>query len=187
MKAAVFYATREHHTRRVADHIAGELGRFGIETDLLDVRYAPIVDWTRYTWVFVAASVHLGRHEPEMIAFVKRYRPELERLDAAFLSVSLSEAGAEDVTAPMEQRMESASDVGRMIDRFIENTGWKPAHTLPVAGALAYSQYNFLIRFVMKRIARKAGAPTDVSRDYELTDWPIVDRFVDRLVSHSGR
>jgi menaquinone-dependent protoporphyrinogen oxidase len=49
---------------------------------------------------------------------------------------------------------------------------------LPVAGALAYSRYNFIIRFVMKQIARKAGAPTDTSRDYELTDWPTLDRFV---------
>src|SRR5207253_4549597 len=111
MKAVVFYATREHQTHRIADHIVAELGRFGIQTDLSDVRHAPIVDWTRYAWVFVAASVHGGRHEPEMIDFVRRYRTDLERLDAAFLSVSLSEAGAEDVTAPMERRMESASDV----------------------------------------------------------------------------
>jgi menaquinone-dependent protoporphyrinogen IX oxidase len=27
----------------------------------------------------------------------------------------------------------------------------------------------------MKRIARKEGAPTDTSRDYEFTDWTRVD------------
>ena len=54
----------------------------------------------------------------------------------------------------------------------------RPAHVLPVAGALAYSQYNFIIRFVMKRIARKAGAPTDTSRDYEFTDWSTLDSFI---------
>jgi hypothetical protein len=31
---------------------------------------------------------------------------------------------------------------------------------------------------IAKRIARKAGAPTDTSRDYELTDWTALDRFV---------
>src|SRR5438093_2282682 len=105
MKAVVFYATREYQTQRIADHIAKELGRFGIQTDLRDVRRRAFVDWTRYAWVFVAASVHVGRHEPEMIAFVRRHRANLERLDAAFLSVSLSEAGVEDATAPMERRM----------------------------------------------------------------------------------
>jgi menaquinone-dependent protoporphyrinogen oxidase len=65
-----------------------------------------------------------------------------------------------------------------MIDMFVQETGWRPARVLPVAGALAYSQYNFIVRFVMKRIARKAGAPTDTSRDYEFTDWATLDRFI---------
>jgi menaquinone-dependent protoporphyrinogen oxidase len=45
------------------------------------------------------------------------------------------------------------------------------------AGSLAYTRYNFVIRFIMRRIARKEGAPTDKSRDYELTDWTEVARF----------
>ena len=66
-----------------------------------------------------------------------------------------------------------------MIDAFVRKTGWHPASTLPVAGALAYSRYNLLVRFVMKRIARSHGAPTDTSRDYEFTSWAALDRFVD--------
>jgi menaquinone-dependent protoporphyrinogen oxidase len=46
-----------------------------------------------------------------------------------------------------------------------------------------YRRYNPLVRFVMKRIARKAGAPTDSSRNYDFTDWPAIDRFVDRFVA----
>ena len=187
MRAAVFYATRQGQTHRLADHVAAELDRLGIHTDVRNVREQPMVDWSRYDVAFVAASVHLGRHEPEMLAFVRQHRQELERLDAAFFSVSLSEAGAEDRTMPFEQRMKSAADVAQMIDRFVEDTGWKPQHTLPVAGALAYSRYNFIVRFLMKRIARKAGAPTDTSRDYEFTDWWSVDRFAVDQVTHSGR
>jgi menaquinone-dependent protoporphyrinogen oxidase len=48
---------------------------------------------------------------------------------------------------------------------------------MPVAGALPYTRYNFLVRFLMKRIARKAGGPTDTSRDYDFTDWAALDRF----------
>jgi hypothetical protein len=50
-----------------------------------------------------------------------------------------------------------------------------------VAGALLYSKYNPLVRFVMKRIAKEAGAATDTSRDYEYTDWVGLDRFVVEL------
>jgi menaquinone-dependent protoporphyrinogen oxidase len=37
----------------------------------------------------------------------------------------------------------------------------------------------------MKRIARKAGAPTDTSRDHEFTNWPALDRFVEDMATRS--
>jgi menaquinone-dependent protoporphyrinogen oxidase len=178
MIAAVFYATREGHTHRIADHIAAALHGQQIDADIFDVKALPAVDWSRYVTACVAASVHGGRHEREMRDFVRRHRTDLERLGAVFLSVTLSEAGAEDPLAPAERREQSAADAQRMIDLFLDETGWRPVRALPVAGALAYSRYNFFIKFVMKRIARKAGAPTDTSRDYEFTDWAALDRFV---------
>jgi menaquinone-dependent protoporphyrinogen oxidase len=179
MKAVVFYATREGHTRRVADHIASDLRAHNMDVDLYDVKTLHAsIDWSLYDWACVAASVHVGHHEREMIAFVRRHREELTRLSAAFFSVTLSEAGAEDPRAPQERRDKAAADARRMIDMFELETGWRPARALPVAGALSYSRYSFIIRFVMKQIARKAGAPTDTSRDYELTDWSALDRFV---------
>ena len=179
MKAVVFYATREGQTRRIAEHVAADLRRRQEDVDVYDVNTLPeSIDWSRYDWACVAASVHAGHHEREMIAFVKRYRQDLDRLRAVFLSVTLSEAGAEDTRAPRERREQSAADAQRMIDVFVEETGWRPAGALPVAGALAYSHYNFIIRFVMKCIARRHGAPTDTSRDYELTDWSALDRFI---------
>jgi menaquinone-dependent protoporphyrinogen oxidase len=179
MRAIVFYATREGHTRRIVEHIAIDLRAHDVDVDLQDVKTRDLsIDWSLYDWACVAASVHAGHHEPEMIAFVRAHRHKLARLSAAFLSVTLSQAGAQDPLASDERRAQSARDVQRMIDVFVEETGWQPAHVLPVAGALTYSRYNFIIRFVMKRIARKAGAPTDTSRDYEFTDWPLLDRFV---------
>ena len=72
MRAVVFYATREGQTRRIAEHIASGLRAHHVEVDLHDVRTPPpSIDWSRYDWACVAASVHAGHHEPEMIAFVK--------------------------------------------------------------------------------------------------------------------
>ena len=182
MKAAVFYATREGHTRKIADRIAEDLRRHGIDTDVMNVRDIEEVSWGLYSAACVAASVHIGKHEPEMVAFVKRYRTQLSRLGAAFVSVTLSEAGAEDPNRLEADRRRAADDVKRMIDLFLKDTGWRPERTLPVAGSLAYTKYNIFVRLLMKRIARKEGAPTDTSRDHELTNWPALDRFVDELV-----
>ena len=183
-RAAVFYATREGQARRVAEHVAAGLRAQGLDVDLFDVR--PLHDriaWQDYRTIFVVASVHLGRHEREMRRFATQYRRELEASGAALLSLSLSQAGAQDEAAPPDRRRQACADVRRMIDAFAAETGWTPAHTLPVAGALAYSQYNFLVKLAMKQIARHNGASTDTSRDWEFTDWPSVDRFV---AEHAG-
>jgi menaquinone-dependent protoporphyrinogen oxidase len=183
MKSALFYATREGHTRRVVERIAADLRAAGTDVDVVDLRRQRHVDMAGYTSACVAAPVHLGRHERAAVDFVKAHRAELERLSAAFISVSLSEAGVEDTRRPETDRRQSAADVQRMIDEFIKVTGWRPARVFPVAGALAFTRYNPLVRFVMKRIARKAGSPTDTSRNHELTDWAAVDRFAGELVA----
>jgi menaquinone-dependent protoporphyrinogen oxidase len=182
MKAAVFFATREGHTRKIAERVAAAIRAHGVETDVVDTRtLRSPVDWSHYAIACVAASVHLGHHEREMVAFARRHRERLTHVRAVFLSVTLSEAGAEDPKAPPDRREQAAADARRMIDVFIAETGWRPARTLPVAGALTYTRYNFLVRFVMKRIARKQGASTDTSRDHEFTNWPAVDAMVEQL------
>jgi menaquinone-dependent protoporphyrinogen oxidase len=186
MKVAVFFATREGQTSKIANRIAEHLRAKRVTVDIVNVRtQAAPPDWSAYATAFVAASVHTGRHEREMIEFVRRSRDELRRIGAVFISVSMSEAGAEDMHASAERRERSSADAQRMVDVFIKETGWKPERYLRVAGALLYTHYNFLVRFVMKRISRQNGGPTDTSRDYEFTDWPSLDQFVDEVLTLS--
>jgi len=179
----VLYATREGQARRIAEHLAAAVHSHNIGTDLVDVAHLPRgFSLDKYCAAIISASVHAGKHDREVVAFAKLHAGRLARIPTAFISVSLSEAGAEDVKAPEERRAEAALDVRRMIDTFLKDTDWKPTLIQAVAGALRYSQYNFLVRFVMKRISRKAGGDTDTSRDYEYTDWRVVDRVADELV-----
>jgi menaquinone-dependent protoporphyrinogen oxidase len=181
MRILIVYATREGQTRRIAMRLADELRAAGRGVDIQDAGSIGAVAWSKYSTACLAASVHAGHHEPEMVRFVKQHRADLERVAASFVSVTLSEAGAEDPKRSEAERLQAAADVQRMIDDFVKETGWKPAHTLPVAGALNYSKYNFFIRFVMKRIARKQGAPIDTSRDYEFTNWANVAQLAHSL------
>ena len=70
----------------------------------------------------------------------------------------------------------------QIVDRLIAETGWHPRRIELVAGALPYTRYNFLIRFIMRRIVKKEGGDIDTSRNYEYTDWPAVDRFAAEFV-----
>jgi menaquinone-dependent protoporphyrinogen oxidase len=118
-----------------------------------------------------------------MIDFARRHASELQDMPSVFLSVSLSEAGAEDAAASEQHRLQAAADVEKMIQSFVEATGWQPTAAQAVAGALMYTRYNWLLRVVMKRIARQSGATTDASRDHEFTDWIALDRVVDDLIT----
>jgi menaquinone-dependent protoporphyrinogen oxidase len=64
-----------------------------------------------------------------------------------------------------------------IVDKLLAETGWRPRRIELVAGALLYTRYNFLVRFVMRQISKAEGGDTDTSRDYEYTDWAAVDRF----------
>ena len=179
----VVYATREGHTRCIAGYLSVKLRGRGFATNVVDAKHLPgRFTLDTYCAVIVAASVHTGKHETEAFEFVRRYMGDLNRMPTAFVSVSLAEAGAEGLAPTDTIRLQARADVSRMIDEFLEKTGWKPTVVQAAAGALSYTKYNFLIRFVMKRIARKAGGNTDTSRDHEYTDWAALDEFADELV-----
>lgn len=116
----ILYATREGHTRQIARHIESSIRERGYTARSRDVRdLQEPFDLDRYDGAIVAASVHRGKHEPEMLAFVKRHRDALEALPTAFISVSLAEAGAEDAARPPELRARAAADSMKVIDAFL--------------------------------------------------------------------
>lgn len=178
----IAYATREGHTRRIAEHLAATARFRDLTAEVIDVRMLPDdFHLAAYSAVIVAASVHVGKHEKEMVRFVKQHIDALRELPSVFLSVSLTEASVEDDNAPPEVRLKAEQDVERMIEDFLKETGWYPSEVEAVAGALMYSKYNFLIRFVMKRIAAKAGGSTDTSQDHVYTDWEALDKIIDHI------
>jgi menaquinone-dependent protoporphyrinogen oxidase len=175
----VLYATREGQTRHVALHAGESIRERGLPVLVNNVKGLPrCFTLADYSAVVVAASVHVGKHEAEMVKFVKRNVAELAKLPSLFLSVSLSQAGAEDKNATPEHRAEGAANAAQMIEKFLKDTGWHPNSAYAVAGALRYTRYNPIVRFMMRGTARRAGAPTDTSRDWEFTDWVALDRVV---------
>src|SRR5205085_2710291 len=147
----------EGQTQRIAEHMADSVRAHGLLADVVNAAQIPEgFSLSAHSAAIVAASVHGGHHKKAIVRFVKDHVKELERIPTVFLSVSLSEARAEDAIAPPEKRARAAADATRMIDEFLAETGWRPSSIKAVAGALLYTKYNFLLRFVMKRISHQA-------------------------------
>ena len=58
-----------------------------------------------------------------------------------------------------------------------KETGWRPDKVGLFAGAIKYSQYGSLTRFLFKLVAAVTAEDTNTSRDYEYTDWNKVEGF----------
>jgi menaquinone-dependent protoporphyrinogen oxidase len=178
----IAYGTCEGHTARIAQYLADVIRAQGPMVDAVNVERASAGEPEGYDAVIVGASIHLGKHERQVVEYVRQNRDILERLPSAFFSVSLS---AGDNT----ERARKA--VGDCIEKFVRQTGWRPAKIGRFAGALLYSRYGFFKRWMMQKIASRRGSPdTDTSRDYVYTDWHRVRDFADEflgLVVLTGR
>src|SRR5215831_9186952 len=152
---AVLYATREGQTRRIAERVASLLRARGFAVVVHDVAIEspPGFSLARCMGAVLAASIHIGKHEKEMVTFVKEHHAELERMPCTFLSVSLSQAGVENPAATPRRRERATANVSKMIDEFLHQTRWNPAHVHPVAGALLYRRYLLPVRLMMRFIA----------------------------------
>lgn len=163
------YGTTEGQTRKIAQRIAAELVELGHEVELRDSTTisSPLTPGA-FDAVMIGASVHQGRHQTAVQHFVSANLGVLGQLPTAFFSVSLVASSADP---------EDRKDAESLIEAFCEKTGWRPALTRSIPGALLYTEYDFLRRWIMKLIVRHYGGPTDSSRDYEFTDWDDVGRF----------
>ncbi|HEU0014491.1 MAG TPA: flavodoxin domain-containing protein [Longimicrobium sp.] len=176
-KVLIVYGTTEGQTRKIAAWIAAVATEHGHLATVVEagggaVRALPAC----YDALIVAASVHRGTHQAPVARFVRDNLPALQSVPAAFFSVSLSAAGKQP-----RQR----ADARRCAEEFLRTTGWRPGRVSTVAGALAYTKYGLLTRWIMKRIARREGGDTDTSRDHEYTDWERLRRDVERFLEHA--
>lgn len=186
-KVLIAYATREGQTLKVAGHVASTLGGLGraIEcVNVSDVR-TPL-DWPAYAGCILAASVHQGGHEREMVRFVASHAAELSRIRTGFLSVGMHEATVENPSSPRARRQEARREVELQIEEFFNQTGFRADRVQPVAGALAYRRYGWAMRQVLRLIARRMGLSTDTSHDREYTNWQEIERFATDFHSRLG-
>lgn len=167
----VVYGTTEGHTRKVAHYIAHVARERGHRMTVLDASLDPDPDG--YDAVVVAASVHQLRHQSSVTHFAHRHRRVLNSIPTAFFSVSLS-AALGDPHHQVEAR--------EVAEELLAETRWRPGTVKLVAGALVYSQYDFMKRLLMQMIARHDGRDTDTTRDWEYTDWDRLRLDVDEFL-----
>jgi menaquinone-dependent protoporphyrinogen oxidase len=168
MKVLVLYASTHGHTAKIASRIVETLTKAGGKVHLSSATSAGELAPADFDAVVVGASVHAGHFQREVVEWVTRHATALNAMPSAFFSVSL--IAAEDTD-------EAHATTLAYLDGLLEETGWEPALARSFAGALQYLEYDFATRLVMRLLMKHRNHPTDVTRDFDYTDWDDVDAF----------
>jgi menaquinone-dependent protoporphyrinogen oxidase len=181
-RALIIYGTTDGHTRKIADVLAETFRSEHWDVVLRDARdVGPRDSPDGCDRVIVAASIHAGGYQRAVKRWVRAHAQHLNHTHSAFLSVCLG---------ILEPRPEARHEVREIMERFLHRSGWEPSVAKTVAGAVPYTRYSWLKKWVMKRIAAKSGGGTDTTRDYEYTDWDDLRAFARqfaRTLSIQGR
>ena len=162
----IVYGTSYGQTERICQRLATAVENQGHKVTLRKAdRRTDDLELRGFGAVVIAASVIRGRHQRYIRQFARKHAGELNQIPmTGFLSVCNAAGDAPE-------------EAGKYVDAFLRETGLQPAVVRSFAGALAYTRYGFLTRWIMIRISRSKAGPTDTTRDHDLTDWKAVDQF----------
>jgi menaquinone-dependent protoporphyrinogen oxidase len=170
------YHSSEGQATRVADCIASVLRDAGATVEVVAAEQAP--DPAGFDGVVLGDSIHAGRHSRQLTRYVSAHVEQLNRMPVALFQVSLTSAGHD------AQHELLAHDLLR---KLLDATGLDPDLVGLFAGALAYTRYGWFKRHLMRSIARREGGDTDITHDYEYTDWDAVEEFARDALEHIRR
>lgn len=174
-RALVVFHTVEGQSAGIATAIAAELFARGVETDIWSAERAPAPD--DYVGVVAGDSIHATKHSRELRRYLRRYQPALGRRPLALFQVSLTSVNSD---------AEHTAAAQALVDDLERDTGVEPDVVALFPGRLAYSQYGWLKRRLMRWISSREGGDTDMEHDYEYTDWSAVQRFADDVADRIG-
>jgi menaquinone-dependent protoporphyrinogen oxidase len=177
---AVLYGASTDHTSAIAERVAAGLRACGFPVEIHSVRGLAAFDLGRCVGAVLAASMDVGQHDEAMVEFVKAHREELDRLPVAFISITLSETGAQRPDDASERRDQFEGDVQMAPNPFFA-AGWLLTRIKSFAGSIVYTRYNFFVRIAMKLLAPKQGAG-GAAGDQPDARWDALDVFVNEFV-----
>jgi menaquinone-dependent protoporphyrinogen oxidase len=177
MHVLIVYGTKEGQTAKIAERIAQIIRNQGLQVTTYPVKDTPIDFATEaFDAAIVGGSIHVGHYPTHLREFVTDHRDWLNKVPSAFFTVCM---------AIQSQNPAEREEAGKYGKRFIETTRWHPSLSDTFAGAVKYTQYNFITRFIMKMITKREGGSTDTRQDHEYTDWDAVARFASRFLEET--
>lgn len=157
-------------TAKIAGFLASCLRATGHDAHVTEPPHLATLDLSRFDGIIVGGAIHFGGVSKRLLEFVRTHQPALHSVPTAFFAVCMAASRNDE---------RSQAEVRSYLDRFAEETGFTPTRAIAFAGALRNTQYDRLLRLLVRMVAKAEGDPTDITRDHELTDWHAVEAFAE--------
>tara|TARA_Y100001960_G_C14690565_1_gene836154 strand:- start:493 stop:1014 length:522 start_codon:yes stop_codon:yes gene_type:complete len=169
IETLIIYSTTDGQTTRICNKLIQK--NFNNDVKLCSIDEAIREDLKKYKKIIIGASIRYGKHNSDVLNFVKKNINVLNKLKTAFFSVNV-------VARKKEKNTPSTNPY---VIKFIKQTDWRPTYVGVFAGKVDYPSYRFFDKYIIKFIMWLTKGPTDVSKSYEFTNWSEVEKFGEKI------
>jgi menaquinone-dependent protoporphyrinogen oxidase len=175
---AIFCATRDGQSERIAERIAERLSDCGASTAFCLLRRGaePAID-KRSSAVVAILPVRYGWMLPEAARFLRVYAA---RTNAPPLALAV-------VNLVARNKARRGPETNPYLRGTLKRFRLRPALATAIAGRLNYPKYRFVDKQAIRLIMAMTGGVADGRSDIEYTDWAQVDGFAADIVALARR
>lgn len=171
MKIAIVFVSPHGQTKKIAQQIKKNIifeSQFREQVHLVDLDATESLTFEAMDVFIIGFPVYFGKFPNKITKWVKEHYNELHLKRLVFFTVSLNAANPR----PKAQEAEN-----QLLEKFIEEVRLIPNFIALLGGAIYFTKYGFIKKFILKRISQLFGGPTDTAKDHELTNWCDVEEF----------
>jgi menaquinone-dependent protoporphyrinogen oxidase len=158
-KILILYASRAGSTAEIANAIGQQLCSAGFSAEVRPIEQASTLDG--YAAVVLGSAVRYGTWLPEMVKFMERQKPALQKLPAAFFTVCMK---ASQHSASAKTEMAQYSSAARAV--------FTPKTETFFAGKIDLAKLSFFDRLMVKAVKSPVG---------DLRDWAAIRAWAGEL------
>jgi len=163
----ILYSTTDGHTKSICQKIQSVVEQNGHEVKLYSIDDDLQLELESFDKIVIGASIRYGKHNKNVLDFVKRNLKILENMPSAFFSVNVV-ARKPDKNQP---------DTNPYMKKFLQQVLWKPDELAVFAGEIDYQKYRFFDCMMIRLIMYITNGPTNLKTVTDFTNWEQVEDF----------
>lgn len=161
----LLYSTVDGQTRRICEAMSEVCDDAEVQLFAIEEATEQQLQWADK--ILVGASIRYGKFRPALFEFIGRYKALLDGKQNGFFCVN----------AVARKPNKNTPATNSYMQKFLQQSLWQPQQLAVFGGRIAYQQYGFWDRTMIRFIMWITKGPTDIAQVHEFTDWGKVRQF----------